>query len=198
MAIRAVFLDRDGTINVERNYVHRIEDFEFLPGAVAAMARLASAGIDIIVVSNQSGIARGLHSEADLAAVNAYMTAELLRHGVKVADIYVCPHHPQAAVPRYRTVCACRKPSPGLLLTAMREHGIAASDAVMIGDQNSDVEAGRAAGLITYLVQTGYGAKERRATNATYIFPDLASAVNHIVVVNQLVAAHGQKHEIAE
>jgi D-glycero-D-manno-heptose 1,7-bisphosphate phosphatase len=146
VAIRAVFLDRDGT-NVEKNYVHRVEDFEFLLGAVAAMMCLARAGIDIIVVTNQSGIAQGL------AAVNGYMTAELRRSQVQLAGIYVCPHHPQAALPRYRIACNCRKPSPGLLLTAMHERGIAASEAVMIGDKNSDIEAGRAAGLITYLVQ---------------------------------------------
>jgi D-glycero-D-manno-heptose 1,7-bisphosphate phosphatase len=123
----------------------------------------------------------GIFSETDLAVVNQHMMTELLRHGVKLAGIYFCPHHPQAAVSRYRKVCACRKPNPGLLVTAMRERGLAPSEAVMVGDKNSDVEAGRAVGLTTYLVETGYGASEKRATNATYVVADLLSAAHHIL-----------------
>jgi D-glycero-D-manno-heptose 1,7-bisphosphate phosphatase len=182
--IRAVFLDRDGTINVEKEYVHRIEDFEFVPGAVKGLQLLARANIDIIVATNQAGIAKGIFSEKHLAAVNQHMKTELLRHGVKLAGIYFCPHHPQAIVPLYRKVCCCRKPNPGLLVTAMRLRGIAPSEAVMVGDRNSDVEAGRAVGLTTYLVETGYGASEKHTTNATYIVPDLLSAIDHIVRVD--------------
>jgi D-glycero-D-manno-heptose 1,7-bisphosphate phosphatase len=182
--IRAVFLDRDGTINVENEYIHRVEDFEFVPGAIEGLQLLARANIDIIVVTNQAGIAQGIFSETDLAAVNQHMETELLRHRVKLAGIYFCPHHPQATVSRYRKVCSCRKPNPGLLVTAMRARGIAPSEAVMVGDKNSDVEAGRALGLTTYLVETGYGASEKRATNATYVVPDLLRAVHHIVEDN--------------
>jgi D-glycero-D-manno-heptose 1,7-bisphosphate phosphatase len=181
VAIRAVFLDRDGTINVERNYVHRIEDFEFVPGAIEGLQLLARASIDIIVVSNQAGIAKGIFSEADLAAINAHMTGELLRHGVNLAGIHCCTHHPEATVARYRRICSCRKPSPGLLVEAMRQRKIVASQAVMVGDRNSDIEAGRALGLTTYLVETGYGAVEKHATNATYVVADLRSAVSHIL-----------------
>jgi D-glycero-D-manno-heptose 1,7-bisphosphate phosphatase len=181
LAIRAVFLDRDGTINVDKEHVYRIEDFEFVPGAIEGLQLLYRAKIDIIVVTNQAGIARGMFSEMDLAAVNQHMIAELLRHGVKLGGIYCCPHHPQATVPLYRKVCSCRKPNPGLLVTAMRQRGIAPSEAVMVGDKNSDVEAGRALGLTTYLVETGYGASEKHETKATYVVPDLLSAVNHIV-----------------
>ena len=179
--IRAVFLDRDGTINVEKSYVHRIEDFEFIPGAIEALQLLARANINIIVVSNQAGIGKGLFSETDLATINRYMTGQLLHHRVKLAGIYCCPHHPQATVSRYRQICSCRKPNPGLLVMAMRQRGIGASDAVMIGDRNSDVEAGRVLGLTTYLVETGYGAIEKQATNATYVVPNLRSAVSHIL-----------------
>jgi D-glycero-D-manno-heptose 1,7-bisphosphate phosphatase len=181
-AIRLVFLDRDGTINVDKGYVHRVEDFEFLPGAVEALKRLRHAGIDIIVVTNQSGIARGFYTEADLAAVNAHMTAELARHGVTLAGIHYCPHHPDASVPRYRLACDCRKPKPGLLLAAMRERGIAAREAVMIGDKSSDIDAGIAAGLTgTYLVQTGRAAGDGHGGLARYVVPDLRSAVDHII-----------------
>jgi D-glycero-D-manno-heptose 1,7-bisphosphate phosphatase len=181
VAIRAVFLDRDGTINVEKEYVYRVEEFEFVPGAIEGLQLLFRANIDIIVVTNQAGIAKGIFSESDLAAVNQHMITELLGHGVKLAGIYFCPHHPQATVPLYRKVCSCRKPNPGLLVTAMRQRGIAPSEAVMVGDRNSDVEAGRALRLTTYLVETGYGAREKHETNATYVVPDLLSAVNHIV-----------------
>jgi D-glycero-D-manno-heptose 1,7-bisphosphate phosphatase len=176
-----VFLDRDGTINVEKGYAYRIQDFDFVSGAIEALRVLSRARIDIIVVTNQSGIARGIFSEADLDAFNQHMEAELLREGVKLAGIYFCPHHPDARVPAYRKICSCRKPSPGLLITAMFERGIGPGEAVMIGDKNSDIEAGRAAGLTTYLVQTGYGAGERGSTNATHVVPDLLRAVRHIV-----------------
>jgi len=181
MAIRAALLDRDGTINFERDYLHRIGDFEFVPGAIEGLQLLAKAGIEIIVVTNQAGIAKGIFSETDLAAVNRHMIDELQRHGVKLGGIYFCPHHPEATVAAYRRVCFCRKPNPGLLVEAMRQRGIAPSEAVMIGDKNSDVEAGRALGLTTYLVETGYGATEKRVTQATYVVPDLLSAVIHIV-----------------
>jgi D-glycero-D-manno-heptose 1,7-bisphosphate phosphatase len=179
--IRAVFLDRDGTINVDNEYVRRVEDFEFVPGAIEGLQLLAAAHIDIVVVSNQAGIAKGIFSETDLAAVNRHMETELLRHGVKLAGIYFCPHHPQATISRYRKACSCRKPNPGLLIAAMRARGIAPGEAVMVGDRNSDVEAGRALGLTTYLVETGYGAREKHATNATYVVSDLLRAVEHIV-----------------
>jgi D-glycero-D-manno-heptose 1,7-bisphosphate phosphatase len=181
VAIRAVFLDRDGTINVEKKYLHRIEDFEFVPGAIEGLQLLCRADIDIVVVSNQAGIGRGLFSEADLAAINAHMTGELLRRGVNLTGIYCCPHHPEATVARYRRVCSCRKPSPGLLLRAMSEWGIAANEAVMVGDRNSDIEAGRSLGLMTYLVETGYGASEKQATNASHVVADLRSAVARIL-----------------
>jgi D-glycero-D-manno-heptose 1,7-bisphosphate phosphatase len=181
VAIRAAFLDRDGTINVEKNYIYRVEDFEFVPGAIEALQLLRGAGIDIIVVSNQAGVAKGLFSETDLAALNQHMTCELLRHGVTLAGIYCCLHHPEATVARYRQVCSCRKPNPGLLTQAMREHRIAANEAVMIGDRNSDIEAGRSAGLTTYLVETGYGASEKHATKAAHVVADLHRAVTHIL-----------------
>jgi len=181
VAIRAVFLDRDGTINVAKEYIRRIEEFEFVPGAVEGLQLLFRANIDIIVVTNQAGIAKGIFSETDLVAVNQHMITELRGHGVKLAGIYFCPHHPQATVPHYRKVCSCRKPNPGLLVTAMRQRGIAPSEAVMVGDKNSDIEAGRAVQLTTYLVETGYGASEKHETNATYVVPDLLSAVNHIL-----------------
>ena len=182
MPVRAVFLDRDGTINVDKGYVHRIEDFEFIPGAVAALQRLCRAGIDIIVVTNQSGIARGIFSETQLAALHAHMTAELLRHGVKLAGIHVCPHHPQGSVLRYRMVCGCRKPKPGLIVVALRERAIAAHEAVMIGDQNSDIEAGRAAGLrSSFLVASGSAKGDGQIARAKYLVADLRGAVDHIM-----------------
>ncbi len=181
MAIRAAFLDRDGTINVEREYLHRIVDFEFIPGTIEGLQLLSGAGIEIIVVTNQAGIAKGIFSETDLAAVNQHMLNELERHAVRLGGIYVCPHHPEATVAAYRRACSCRKPNPGLLVEAMRRRGIAPSEAVMIGDKNSDVEAGKALGLTTYLVETGYGATEKRDTEANYVVPDLLSAAIHIL-----------------
>jgi D-glycero-D-manno-heptose 1,7-bisphosphate phosphatase len=181
MPLRAVFLDRDGTIISDKGYVHQLHDLEFIHGALEGLTRLSRIGIEIHVVTNQSGVARGLFSENDLSAFNAHMAAQLFRHDVKLTGIHVCPHHPEATLSEYRVDCICRKPRPGLLLKAMDIRRIAPTDAVMIGDKNTDIEAGNAAGLVTYLVETGCGAGEKHSTTATYVVRDLLAAVEHIL-----------------
>lgn len=145
---RAAFLDRDGVINVDHGYVSSWDQFEFLPGVPAALWQLQSAGYVLVVVSNQSGIGRGLYTEDDLAALNRRIHRYLLDdHGVEIARFYHCPHHPTEALLEWRQQCHCRKPAPGMIEQACADLHIDPSRSLMVGDKASDMEAGRAAGV---------------------------------------------------
>jgi D-glycero-D-manno-heptose 1,7-bisphosphate phosphatase len=145
---RAVFLDRDGVINVDHGYVSSWDQFEFLPGVPAALWQLQSAGYDLVVVSNQSGIGRGLYTEHDLAVLNRRIHRCLLDdHGVEIARFYHCPHHPTEALLKWRQQCHCRKPAPGMIEQACADLHIDPSSSLMVGDKASDMEAGQAAGV---------------------------------------------------
>ena len=163
---RAVFLDRDGTINVEKEYLHRVEDFEFIPGAVEAIRLLKEGGFLVLVVTNQSGIGRGYYDEADLERIHRHMAAELARSGASVDACYFCPHHPHHGTGEYRIACACRKPLPGMLLEAAAKFSIDLGSSYMVGDKLTDVEAALAAGCRPVFVTTGYGADEAAAAPA--------------------------------
>lgn len=180
---RAVFIDRDGTLNVEKDYLYRAEDCELIPGAVDAVRRLHEAGWLVVVVTNQSGVARGYYSEQDVAQLHRHMAAELASGGGQVAGWYYCPHHPAGNEP-YNRQCHCRKPFPGMLLQAARELGIDLSRSWMIGDKLVDVQAGLAAGCRTILVRTGYGRQEASGAPADLpVCDDLAAAVELILAV---------------
>lgn len=183
MAFDAVFVDRDGTINVEEGHVYRTEDFQFIPGTLAALRRLTDVGIRIFIVSNQAGIAKGLYTESDFGVLTRYMLDKMADHGVRISGVLHCPHHPEAAILAYRKDCECRKPRAGLLLQVMSREGVSAEASAMIGDKNSDVEAGRAAGVRrTYLVKTGYGSRDELVTSADYVVADLQAAVHHLLM----------------
>ena len=144
---RAAFLDRDGVINLDGGYVFRREDFRFVPGTLDAARRLHDMGFLLVVVTNQSGIGRGLYSEADFESLTAWMRGEFQAAGAPLAGVYHCPHHPSNAVGLYRRVCDCRKPAPGMLFAAARDLGIDLAASVMFGDRASDLEAARSAGV---------------------------------------------------
>ena len=145
---RAVFLDRDGVINVDHGYVSSWDQFEFLPGVPEALWQLQSAGYVLVVVSNQSGIGRGLYTEADLAALNRRVQRYLFdERGVDIAQFYHCPHHPTEALLEWRQPCHYRKPAPGMIEQACTELHIDPSSSLMVGDKVSDMEAGQAAGV---------------------------------------------------
>jgi D-glycero-D-manno-heptose 1,7-bisphosphate phosphatase len=176
----AVFLDRDGTINAEQGYLYRVEECRFLPGVKEAVKRLNGAGFLVVVVTNQSGIARGYYSEADLEKLHQYMENEFAVAGARIDGWYYCPHHPD--FPDDSEVCDCRKPLPGMLLAAAEELGIDLSSSWMVGDKSADVEAGIAAGCKPILVRTGYGAVETAlAPEGVPAVDDLFSAVDHIL-----------------
>ncbi len=143
---RAVLLDRDGTINVDKGYVHKVEDFEFIPGAVKALKSLYDNDRYLFVVTNQSGIALKYYTVEDMQEVHDHMCAELGRWGVHIEEIVFCPHHP--SVKR----CACRKPGTGMLDSLISKFNIDVKKSYMIGDKEGDVKAGKNAGLITILL----------------------------------------------
>ncbi len=147
MMRKAAFLDRDGVINLDRGYVYRWEDFEFVPGAVDAMRRLEAAGYVLVVVTNQSGIARGLYSERDVEALGAKLSAHLERENVHLAAIEYCPHLPEGTVPLYARTCDCRKPEPGMILRSAQALQIDLAASILFGDKPSDITAARRAGI---------------------------------------------------
>jgi len=158
----AVFLDRDGTLNVEKDYLYRVEDFEFIPGAPEAIKLLKDAGYLVIVVTNQSGVARGYYSLEDVARLHEHLSSCLAPLNVRIDGYYVCPHHPTAGVGAFKSDCTCRKPNPGMLLEAARDLHVDLSRSWMIGDKVADVEAGRRAGVRPLFVRTGHGVAEER------------------------------------
>lgn len=162
---RAVFLDRDGTINLEKEYLYRIDEFEFVPGAPEAIRLLNESGYLVVVVTNQSGIARGYYTEEDVEKLHRFISDELARNGARVDAWMYCPHHPSGKG-SYSLPCSCRKPLPGMLLEAARRFDINLEESVMIGDKRTDMDAARAAGCRPILVRSGYGAQEESGVSS--------------------------------
>jgi len=152
-ARRAAFLDRDGTINEDRDYLTDPAGLRLLPGAARAIRLLNAAGVLAVAVTNQSAVARGLMTEETLTAIHDRLRALLNGEGAHLDEILYCPHLAEGVVERYAVPCRCRKPEPGMLLDAARRHGVDLARSVMIGDAPSDVEAGRRAGCRTVLIR---------------------------------------------
>ncbi len=180
---QAVFLDRDGTINIEKDYLFRPEEFEFTPGAVEAIRLLNRSGYLVIVVTNQSGVARGYYTEEDVVKLHSHIDELLQSGGARVDAWYYCPHHPAGGGP-YNQECDCRKPFPGMLRQAAADHGIDLSRSWMVGDKSADMDAGLSAGCKPVLVLTGYGAETSHTLSSDQICcPDLLSAAKLITAV---------------
>ena len=156
----AVFLDRDGTLTAEAEWVKTKNDLVLLPFAGEAVARLSRAGYAVVVATNQSAVARGFVSEAELSEIHAHMTRELERAGGRIDGLYYCPHHPTDGNPPYVRDCECRKPKPGMLLAAARDLSLDLARSWTIGDAGRDLDAGLAAGVRGILVATGKGESE--------------------------------------
>lgn len=152
MMNKAIFLDRDGTINVEKSYLYRIEDFEFCPGVIEGLRLLQDAGFLLIITTNQSGIARGYYTENDFAVLNDWMLSCLRRYGIIISKVYYCPHLPDATVPEYRVECNCRKPKPGMIAKAIEEFSIDVGESFAIGDKLRDCLSSSAYHINSYLI----------------------------------------------
>ncbi|HIU63730.1 MAG TPA: HAD family hydrolase [Candidatus Avacidaminococcus intestinavium] len=155
MPSKAVFFDRDGVLNVDKSYLYKIEELEWVDGAKDAVKFLTELGYLIFVVTNQSGIARGYYSCDDMLKLHQYMTEEIIKSGGKIDAFYYCPHLPNGSVPEYAIECDCRKPKPGLLLKAMAEFAVDKEKSFLIGDKMRDVESAKAAGIKGYLFEQG-------------------------------------------
>ena len=193
----AVFLDRDGTLIRERGYLKDPARVELEQGAAEAVARLNRIGYAVVLVTNQSGVARGYYTEEDVAAVHERIECLLAAEGARLDGVYYCPHYPEGVVQEYRQACSCRKPAGGMLLQASKELGIRLEGSYMIGDKLTDAEAARRAGLTGILVRTGYGEdewkaclQEPEAEKPDRVALDLREAVDFVCwVENNLVLA---------
>lgn len=187
----AAFIDRDGVINAELGHVHRVEDFQFLPGVVESLRRLAARGYALVVVTNQAGIAKGLYDEAAYRQVADHMRDCLGRQGIVLAGVYHCPHHPSGTVPALARDCDCRKPAPGMLLRAARELTLDLARSVLVGDKVSDSQAGRAAGVrCTVLVESGHALPDDSLRHADHRCADLAAAVDWLLADDDKTATN--------
>lgn len=183
----AVFLDRDGTINEQMGYINHVSRFHLLAGVGAAIRRLNEHNIPVVVVTNQSGLARGYFPASLLDQVHQLMQAQLAAEGARIDGLYVCPHHPEAKEERYRVRCDCRKPGTGLLEQAAREMDLDLARSFMVGDRWSDLECGARVGATPILVLTGYGRGDHayigpaKELQPALVAEDLAAAVDWIL-----------------
>ncbi|MDR9616275.1 D-glycero-beta-D-manno-heptose 1,7-bisphosphate 7-phosphatase [Providencia rettgeri] len=171
----AVFLDRDGTINIDHGYVHKIDDFEFIEGSIEAMLELKKMGYALVIVTNQSGIGRGIYTEDQFMQLTEWMDWSLADRGVDLDGIYFCPHHIEAEIEEYRQDCNCRKPKPGMLLDAQSFLNIYMAASIMVGDKLADILAGKAAKVgTTVLVKSGEQVTDEAMENADIVINSIA------------------------
>jgi D-glycero-D-manno-heptose 1,7-bisphosphate phosphatase len=161
---KAIFLDRDGVINIEKNYVHKIEEFEFYPETIPALNKIPQE-YKRIIITNQGGIGKGYYTSKDYEKVTTHMLKQFINHGIRIDGIYHCPHHPSEN-------CLCRKPGIQMLLDAQKDHNIDLIKSYLVGDKLSDMEAGNKAGCKTILVKTGHGIQEYNKISKNKIKPD--------------------------
>lgn len=180
----AVFLDRDGVLNHDPpHYAHRLDQLALIPGSADAVKKLNDSGFLTIIISNQSGVARGFYTEKEIEIFNNALVAEIQTVGGNIDAIYYCPHHPEATVEQYRRDCECRKPKPGMIYLAAREHDIDLKHSFLVGDKLSDIEAGIRAGCLSILVLTGHGQDElgKAGDRCCLISRDLKEAVDRFI-----------------
>lgn len=175
----AVFLDRDGTINLEKEYVYKIEDFEYLEGAVEGLRQLQAWGYSLVIITNQSGIARGYYSEEDYDKLTGWMLSDLEEKGIHVEGVYYCPHHPEGQVEKYTKICQCRKPKTGLFYQATAELGLDLDKSIAIGDKQRDLAICNETAVKGMLISNS-GEK----TEGYHICTDWGQIIDHIGMLN--------------
>ena len=180
---KALFLDRDGVVNIDHGYVYQSEKFEFIDGVFSTCKAFYDVGYKIIIVTNQSGIGRGYYTEDDFLALTQWMKTQFSKHNIKITDVYFCPHHPKKAQVQYLKQCQCRKPAPGMLLQAMQEHNIDPSSSVMVGDKLSDIQAAQKAAISTrVLVRSGQQFDENAKQYADLVIDSINDLPAHYLV----------------
>ena len=173
MQPKAIFLDRDGVINKEKNYLYKKEDFEFIDGVFDACKYFQKLGYQLIIITNQSGIARGYYQEEDFQKLTQWMLRKFTNQGLRILDVFFCPHGPEST-------CNCRKPKPGMLLEARGKYNIDMKNSWMIGDKEADVRAANAAGIEnTILVKTGHDIDEANS-DAKFILKSMQDTIEII------------------
>jgi len=174
MSIKTIFLDRDGVVNKEINYLHQIEDFEFISGVFEACLYFTNLNYQIIIITNQSGISRGFYSENEYQIVKNWMLDQFRKNNINILDVFHCPHIPDAN-------CNCRKPKPGMLLDAKYKYNINMQKSWMIGDKEADIIAGNNSGISnTILVKSGHKINENNS-NAKYFLESIQQATQVII-----------------
>ncbi|HEY0161723.1 MAG TPA: HAD family hydrolase [Edaphobacter sp.] len=179
MSKRALFLDRDGVVNVEIGYLHRIEDVRFVPGIFSLCRTAMRLGYRLMIVTNQAGIARGYYTEADFESLMFWMRGELRAQGVELDAVYYCPYHPEHGVGEYKREHEDRKPGPGMLKKAAQEFGLTLAESVMVGDRCSDIAAANAAGLRQAFLLVG--TEEKGCQGDHIVVADLAEMERWLV-----------------
>ena len=155
--MKVAFLDRDGVINREVNYLHTIEEFEYIENCKDGLLALISLGYEIVIITNQAGIAKGIFSLNQYDVLTAWMLNDLEKSGIKVLECMHCPHHPEGIIDEYTRSCDCRKPNPGMIQDTVSKYKVDLSESILVGDKVSDIKAGEAAGVgALYLVQSGH------------------------------------------
>ncbi|MCO4320526.1 D-glycero-beta-D-manno-heptose 1,7-bisphosphate 7-phosphatase [Aliidiomarina quisquiliarum] len=178
---KAVFLDRDGVINIDHGYIYQPELFNFIDGVFDACRHFQSLGYLLVVVTNQSGIGRGYYTEEQFAVLTSWMRQQFAEQGIKISGVYYCPHHAEKGKPPYNIQCNCRKPEPGMLHQAIDDYNIDPSQSIMLGDKKSDMQAAAAAGIQRkVLVLSGQNLTETDKQSADEIWPCIQTGLSAV------------------
>jgi D-glycero-D-manno-heptose 1,7-bisphosphate phosphatase len=175
---KALFLDRDGIINVDHGYVYKSDDFDFVEGIFELCSKASDKGYDIFVITNQAGIARGLYTIADFEKLTDWMADTFKKKGITLKKVYFCPHHPVKGNNEFRQICKCRKPEPGMIMQAQREFNVDLVNSILIGDKVSDVLAAQAAGIGTQVLVESKYTEDLEVT--AYRVNDIISAMAYL------------------
>ncbi|MDC8830344.1 D-glycero-beta-D-manno-heptose 1,7-bisphosphate 7-phosphatase [Alteromonas gilva] len=179
---KALFLDRDGVINKEKHYCHKIEEFEFLPGVFDLTKAFQERHYRIVVITNQAGIGRGIYTEEDFQHLTKWMIQQFSLRSITIDAVYHCPHHPTHGIGKYKTTCLCRKPAPGMIKQAQSAFNIDLAQSVLIGDKVSDIQAGKNAGIgHNYLVTTGHQLAATDKEQADKVFSGLIELKDYLL-----------------
>lgn len=178
---KAAFLDRDGVINFEKNYVYKVDDFALIPGVIEALKMLQDMGFLLVIITNQAGIAKGYYGLQDLYELHAHLEKKFGQEGVHFDGIYFCPHHPESIFEHLAVPCSCRKPQPGMILNAAKDLNIDLDSSVLFGDKVTDIKAAKLAGLSkSYLLRSGHSLTKTDEIEADYVSDNLLTAVHDL------------------